>query len=97
MRRNAAAGDVERGAVRAKAGDDDAAARRSEGARVWRRCVMVVVFSGRAPRGGRRPVEWSGAGALELQQASNQGGGEAADRRLERRLQCSAWEDGEGV
>ena len=62
MRRNAAAGDVERGAARAAAGDDDAAARRSEGARVWRRrhmagVVVVVVFSGRPSwRWGR----WSG-------------------------------------
>jgi hypothetical protein len=62
VRRNAAAGDVERGAARAAAGDDDAAARRSEGARVWRRrhmagVVVVVVFSGRPSwRWGR----WSG-------------------------------------
>lgn len=53
VRRNADAGDVDRGAARAEAEarDDDAAARRSEGARVWRRRhmagVVVVVFSGR--------------------------------------------------
>jgi hypothetical protein len=78
VRRNVGADDVERGVARAEAGDDDAASRQSVGARVWRRC-MVVVFSGRAPRGGRGPVEWSGA--VELQQASNQGGGEAARRQ----------------
>ena len=47
MRRNAAAGAMERGAVRAKAGDDDAAARRSEGARVWRRRHMAGVVVAR--------------------------------------------------
>jgi hypothetical protein len=74
---NAAAGDVERGVARAEAGDDDVASRQSEGSRVWRQCV-VVVFSGRAPRGGRGSMEWSGT--VEFQQASNQGGGEAAER-----------------
>lgn len=56
MRRNAAAGAVERGAARAEAeaGDDDAAARRSEGARVWRRRHMAGVVAG----GGA--VEWEG-------------------------------------
>ena len=66
MRRNAAAGAVERGASRAEAGDDDAAARRSEGARVWRRRHMaglVVVFSGRPSwRWGR----WCGSGDAGL-------------------------------
>lgn len=65
MRLNAeAAGAVERGAARAEAEaearDDDAAARRSEGARVWRRrhmAAVVVVFSGRPPCGGG--VEWT--------------------------------------
>jgi hypothetical protein len=77
VRRNVGADDVERGVARAEAGDDDAASRQSVGARVWRRCmVVVVVFSGRAPRGGRGPVEWSGA--MELQQASNQGGDRAS-------------------
>jgi hypothetical protein len=53
VRRNADAGDVDRGAAsaEAEARDDDEAARRSEGARVWRRRhmagVVVVVFSGR--------------------------------------------------
>jgi hypothetical protein len=72
VRRNADAGDVDRGAARAEAeaGDDDAAARRSEGARVWRRRhmagVVVVVFSGRPSwRWGRwTGVEWDcGSGA----------------------------------
>jgi hypothetical protein len=66
VRRNAATGTVDKGTARAEAGDDDAAARRSEGARVWRRRHMagVVVFSGRP---SRRWGRWSGSGDARCQ------------------------------
>jgi hypothetical protein len=76
--RNAATDDAERGVARAKARDDDAAAWQREGARVWRRCVVVVVvFSGRAPCGGR--AQWSGVGRWSCSKPGAQAK-EAAER-----------------